>query len=871
MDEMKQQKPRSLASKLLRGAIAGAVVAVSIGCLSRPVAGLQPTTKTNFNTVVKQQAVDKLDLLFAIDNSRSMGDKQALLGQAVPDLIGRLLNPNCVDPSNPSAASTPPGPMGCVDPLKPEFPPVFDMHIGIVSSSLGGGGAESLQGNLCSATQTGPMTDPIFSKYNSHANDQGHLINRKLPTAANSTGVEDPIQNASPGNFLAWLPASNPKNTGKPMPVVPVEPDQTTLINDFKDLVAGDSQFGCGLEAQLESWYRFLVQPDPYNTIDLDMNNPPKAVLNGVDATILQQRHDFLRPDSLVAIIMLTDEEDSWSDPLALGGRGWATRNPPPPLGTGFPGSSTGLMARGTSACDQPIDPNNPLTTGPNDPNCTSCGFAPNTPLPNGSTIGADPNCAAATAYYTAKDDNLNIRYVNDMKRRYGIDPQFPVSRYVNGLRSLHVPSRNDEHPDGGGAYNSYNLDKAGKYSINVGVGNGQKSCTNPLFAAELPTDPGGELCNLKLGPRTSDLVYFAIIGGVPWQLLADQMGTFKDSLSSDDWVKIIGKDPAHFDLSGIDPHMIESYLPRISANAASIPYLGSNSLSGVMSGNTADPFNGREWNTYKSPLGLDLQYACTFELPTSRECTADNYKNACDCITSSGSGVDPDGPPLCAMGASGNSLQVRGKAYPTIRELRVAHDLGTQAIVASLCPKVTNDMNNADYGFRPAVRAIINRLKNSLAGQCLPQQLTADSTGAVPCLILEALPQGDQASACSKPGRTQPDPKVLNKFNEQRCADLKAANTPPFCTNPDDPAGVATLLGPVCEITQLTTPGDYASGGTCESGTLSKNEGWCYVTGTSAGGCPQAIKFSPGGQPTTGSKINLQCIEASATGDAGH
>src|SRR5580698_9474008 len=40
--------------------------------------------------------VNKVDLLFDIDNSASMGDKQAYLEQAVPDLVTRLITPNCI-------------------------------------------------------------------------------------------------------------------------------------------------------------------------------------------------------------------------------------------------------------------------------------------------------------------------------------------------------------------------------------------------------------------------------------------------------------------------------------------------------------------------------------------------------------------------------------------------------------------------------------------------------------------------------------------------------------------------------------------------------------------------------------------------------
>ena len=38
-----------------------------------------------------------IDLLLMIDNSSSMGDKQATLAAAVPQLLGQLVQPNCVD------------------------------------------------------------------------------------------------------------------------------------------------------------------------------------------------------------------------------------------------------------------------------------------------------------------------------------------------------------------------------------------------------------------------------------------------------------------------------------------------------------------------------------------------------------------------------------------------------------------------------------------------------------------------------------------------------------------------------------------------------------------------------------------------------
>jgi hypothetical protein len=284
-------------------------------CLSRPVGQQPPTTKVNFTSTVSQQAVDKVDLLFAIDNSASMGDKQEILADAVPDLINGLLRPRCVDsdgnPDPNGSTAEPTGTKedryGCPAGYEPEFKPVTDMHIGIVSSSLGNFG-----GDVC--VESEPRT-----------NDRGRLIN------INPQGGDVPL--AKPSNFLAWFPQSkeNEDERRHPPPATPVRTIDD-LADAFKTMVVGVGQNGCGLEAQLESFYRFLIQPDPWDTIKRDQNNQADLG-DGVDIEVLQQRADFLRPDSLVAIIMLTDEDDSSVDPLSVGGQGWAFMN------REFPGS----------------------------------------------------------------------------------------------------------------------------------------------------------------------------------------------------------------------------------------------------------------------------------------------------------------------------------------------------------------------------------------------------------------------------------------------------------------------------------------------------------------------------------------------------
>src|SRR5262249_18188210 len=106
-----------------------------------------------------------------------------------------------------------------------------------------------------------------------------------------------------------------------------------------------------------------------------------------------------------------------------------------------------------------------------------------------------------------------------------------------------------------------------------------------------------------------------------------------------------------------------------------------------------------REWDT----LGSDLQYACTFALPAEKDCTDPRFMGACDCTA-----AGPN-PPLC-----NGATQIRGKAYPSIRELSVARALGARAVVASICPSQAAPPDPA-YAYRPALRALGDRMARSL------------------------------------------------------------------------------------------------------------------------------------------------------------
>lgn len=705
---------------------------------------------------------NKIDLLFVIDNSPSMGDKQALLSQAVPDLINRFAAPNCVDEAgkpngvraDPTAAAGKECSQG-----RAEFAPIVDIHVGILSSSMGGFGSTSCDGKA---------RNPIDPLLDAHENDKGHLLNRSGPG-------EVPVANASPSNFLAWYP-DVPGNAGKPSGTTPY-----TGLAAFQDavsgLVVGVNQYGCGFEAPLESFYHFLIQPDPYEAVVRQDN---KAAYSGLDSTILQQRADFLRPDSLVAIVLLSDEDDSSVDPLSFAGQGWAFMEREFPSSRTFRDPKRGgtTAPKSTSACD----------TDPGSSTCTSCLFKTN------PTVQNDPKCMEDGGFYRKDDDDMNVRF-HKMKQRYGVDPQYPIRRYVDGLTKAKVPDRFAEH-DETGTY----VDKA--------------NCTNPLFAKDLPrratseTDPA--LCNLARGPRSSDLVYFAVLGGIPQDLLHfDPASPEKSALTEYDWVKLSGKNPDAYDLSGIDPRMDQSVKPRAGRPPPS-----------TVSGDNEEGGQLRDWNTF----GQDLQYACTFPLNVPVDCTTAKGET-CDCQVGKY-------PPLCAS----PTVQSRGKAYPTTRELRVARGLKKQAVVSSLCPityapqgKDVGGAPNPLYGYRPVTQAIMNRLVTP-SYACLPREPERDEFGRLACSMFVTLPEG---STCPT-GYSRPEASSLRLYREEQ-----------------KKLGLDSSLT-VCFANQIET----ASGQSCAT---DRTVGWCYV---SEPGCAlgRAVVLSSGFVPPLGATLSLLC-----------
>jgi hypothetical protein len=686
--------------------------ALTAGCLDRPVTPATPTTTNVFVSQIRATGVDKIDLLFMIDNSISMSDKQKILASAVPVLVQRLIQPTCVDengtPTGPIADSTGMCPAGMG---LPEFKPIQDIHIGIVTSSLGDHGSN----DVCSDAQNTANGGGSFY------NDLAQLLPSVRP-AANPA-----LYSWNNSGFLVWDPRDQGNVLDPHTPITPNETTSTTFITNFTNQVTGAGENGCGFEAQLESWYRFLVDPEPVASMSNDGQNSvrPKSAdgkTTVVNNVVLQQRANFMRADSLLAIVMLTDENDC-SIVDEDGTQGWLV---------GFKGGVGNMnwhMPRANAAC-----------ANANDPCCRPCSSG----VPKGSTCAdnsTDTTCNAPTgsATLTPNEDSMNERCYNQTQR-FGINLLYPPGRYVEGLSSKFITPR---------------------------FGGGQ--VPNPLYQADAKGNP----------PRESDLVFIAGLVGVPWQDISTTDSwqgrgltymSAADLATNNRWPVILG-DPDNY-IPPTDPFMIESIDPR--PTGATNPLIPTEAVLPPTS-TTLNAFNGHEQGVL--PARDDLQFACIFKLATAvtpAECTAN--PDGCDCNADEFTKMSP----LCTgVTAQADGSQVSAKGYPGVRELQVLKGYGANSIVASICPKnptpaanTNNGLTDPDFGYNPAVAAIVERLKEALTVKCLPRPLVPDATGSadptaanynpdigkVPCAVVEVRPQTQTSPGVYDGGCPDPD-----------------------------------------------------------------------------------------------------------------
>jgi hypothetical protein len=183
-----------------------------------------------------------VDLLFVIDNSRSMLETQARLSIVIPDFVRMLIEPPDLDGD-----------------AEPDWEPVVDLRVGVITPDLG----------------AGPRMPPSCSEYG----DDGRL--------RTSSANEDCAEAYPPVlRFASDTPSSR--------------------LSDLSCVLqtGGD---GCGFEQPLEAWLKALSPRAPAS-YTLSSYVPPRFLSgeghgDGAHA-------GFVRNDTLLAVVVVTDEDD---------------------------------------------------------------------------------------------------------------------------------------------------------------------------------------------------------------------------------------------------------------------------------------------------------------------------------------------------------------------------------------------------------------------------------------------------------------------------------------------------------------------------------------------------------------------------------
>lgn len=725
-------------------------------------------------TRLPRDKVDKIDLLFVVDDSFSMETKQYALALLVPDLVERLTNPPCVDPFTREETQTVGQDEACPDGTDREFPPVTDMNVGVITTSLGGAGSTTCE--------------PGGVAYAPAQNARAHMVSAK-------------DQGFGGLDFLNWDPDQRD--------VPPGEDQSDVLQQQFRQLVGVGTE-GCGYAATLESWYRFLVDPAPYEQlVPAPCEEGDEALLcvapDGVDDVVLEQRKAFLRQDSLLVIVMLTDGLDCSVDPRGRGnfalehGGEQATFHLPP----------------GTSACAQ----------DPWSADCKSCWeLAPGE---------YDPACEGNPE----DNDPFGLRCW-DQKRRFGRSYLYPVRRYVDGLTS---PTLED-------------------------------GTLNPVFC--VPSARGSDPSRCSQATRSPGNVLLVGIVGVPWQDLARNpddlaegyrpteqlswtLSDFQDrgvtppaGLAGEDtlWRVILGEtDPSSHEpiptRGPLDPHMVQSEHPRSGVN----PLTGQ-PIPSPTADPLTDPIHGREVDFEPG----QLQPACLAPHPEPEDCAV-NHSLACICSAASDD-------PRCWDGSAFTSVQHYVSAVPSKRPLAVIKAMGAQGVVASICWADTQNESSPGYGYRPALENVVARVSGPLLGNCVDEPLDPDDSGRVPCKIFQARPAEYDASGspvcapCDAPLQDVPEP---TRSEVQALHGIDQAGAACVCEIPQVPAERGLLDS--C-VSQRDPHPDVA--------------GWCYVdpalnvtaSEQLVGFCPdqdkRLIRFVGENVPSDDATLYLKCYE---------
>lgn len=225
---------------------------IGSGCLERQGRPVSPCTTSEVSRRIAIETVDTVDLLLMVDNSNSMDAEQERLRREIPRMIAVL-------------ASGDRNGDGIAD-----FTAVRSMHVGIVTSDMGAGDVPP--GEMIPSCRPGLGDDGVM-RSNGADGVAGCLPNYPSRVFDFDRSSDDPRTFAADVGCVAVL------GTG-----------------------------GCGYEQQLEASLKALSPASPQAFV-ASFYTPP-AFYGGTLGHGDGMNNGFLRSDSALAIVLVTDEED---------------------------------------------------------------------------------------------------------------------------------------------------------------------------------------------------------------------------------------------------------------------------------------------------------------------------------------------------------------------------------------------------------------------------------------------------------------------------------------------------------------------------------------------------------------------------------
>jgi hypothetical protein len=262
MDSRSPTRPSSKVSTTRKAGVTLAATVVTVfgvaasGCLERGLKPVNPCTRSSVGQRIQVTNVDNVDLLFMIDNSNSMAEEQGLLRSELPRLVSVLASGDREGDGT------------------RDFNPVKSLHVGIVTSDMG----------------AGPNTG--------------------VPTCGRGLGDDGILRSRSrstTGGCMATYPSGVfefDRERG----------DNPAMFASTVGCVADIGTGGCGFEQQLESALKALT-PVSASAWTRPGYSPPRFVsADGVPDSVAGQADGpntgFVRPNSALAVVLVTDEED---------------------------------------------------------------------------------------------------------------------------------------------------------------------------------------------------------------------------------------------------------------------------------------------------------------------------------------------------------------------------------------------------------------------------------------------------------------------------------------------------------------------------------------------------------------------------------